>query len=44
MKQRDREALNTIIAVIDRALGFPIDDFDALEQTELSAGCADPLP
>ena len=34
MKQRDREALNTIIAVIDRALGFPIDDFDALEQTD----------
>ena len=34
MKLRDREALNTIIAVIDRALGFPIDDFDALEQTD----------
>ena len=34
MKMRDREALNTIIAVIDRALGFPIDDFDALEQTD----------
>lgn len=35
MKQRDREALNDLIAVIDRALGFPIDDFDAFEQTDL---------
>ena len=34
MTLRDREALNDIIAVINRALGFPIDDFDALEQTD----------
>ena len=34
MTLRDREALNDLIAVIDRALGFPIDDFDALEQTD----------
>ena len=34
MTLRDREALNAIIAVIDRALGFPIHDFDALEQTD----------
>ena len=34
MTLRDREALNDIIVVINRALGFPIDDFDALEQTD----------
>ena len=35
MTLRDREALKTIIAVIDRALGFPFHDFDTLEQTDL---------
>ena len=34
MTLRDREALNDIIAVFDRALGFPIHDLDALEQTD----------
>ena len=34
MTQRDREALEDIRAVIDRALGFPIADFEALERTD----------
>jgi hypothetical protein len=29
MKARDQEALKDIVDVIDRALGFPITDFDA---------------
>ena len=34
MNPRDQEALNDILAVIDRALGFPISNFDAFEQTD----------
>jgi hypothetical protein len=34
MTPRDREALEDIRAVIDRALGFPIADFEALERTD----------
>ena len=34
MKARDQEALKDIVDVIDRALGFPITDFDAFEQTD----------
>ena len=34
MTPRDREALEDIRAVIDRALGFPITDFEALERTD----------
>jgi len=34
MKACDREALKDIVGVVDRALGFPITDFDALEQTD----------
>jgi len=34
MKARDQEALKDIVAVIDRALGFPITDFEAFEQTD----------
>ena len=33
MKPSDQDALNDILAVIERALGFPIEDFDALERT-----------
>ena len=32
MTPRDREALEDLRAVIDRALGFPIADFEALER------------
>ena len=34
MTPRDQEALNDILAVIDRALGLPISNFDAFEQTD----------
>ena len=34
MKARDQEALKDIVAGIDRALGFPITDFDSFEQTD----------
>ena len=34
MTPRDREALEDIRSVIDRALGFPIADFEALERTD----------
>jgi len=34
MTPSDRDALNDILAVIERALGFPIADFDALERTD----------
>jgi uncharacterized protein with HEPN domain len=34
MNPRDQEALNDILVVIDRALGFPISNFDAFEQTD----------
>ena len=34
MKARDQEALKDIVGVIDRALGFPIIDFDSFEQTD----------
>ena len=34
MNGRDREALSDILGVLDRALGFPIADFDALERTD----------
>lgn len=35
MTSRDQEALRDILGVMDRALGFPIADFDALERTVL---------
>ena len=34
MTPRDREALEDIRSVIERALGFPIADFEALERTD----------
>ena len=34
MTSRDQEALQDILGVLDRALGFPIADFDALERTD----------
>ena len=34
MTPSDRDALNDILPVIERALGFPIADFDALERTD----------
>ena len=34
MTPSDQDALNDILAVIERALGFPIADFDALERTD----------
>ncbi len=34
MNERDREALNDIIGVLDRALGFPISSFQVLEETD----------
>jgi len=34
MNPRDQDALNDILAVIERALGFPISTFDAFEQTD----------
>ena len=34
MTSRDQEALRDILGVMDRALGFPIADFDALERTD----------
>ena len=34
MNARDQQALEDIVAGIDRALGFPITDFDAFEQTD----------
>ncbi len=50
MTSRDQEALRDILGVMDRALGFPIADFDALERTVLtgfgdykpSAACGGP--
>lgn len=36
MTSRDQEALRDILGVMDRALGFPIADFDALERTVLT--------
>ena len=34
MTPRDQEALRDILGVMDRALGSPIADFDALERTD----------
>ena len=34
MTSRDQEAFRDILGVMDRALGFPIADFDALERTD----------
>jgi uncharacterized protein with HEPN domain len=34
MTSRDQEALRDILCVMDRALGFPIAGFDALERTD----------
>ncbi len=34
MKARDQEALKDIVGVIDRALGFPITDFNTFAQTD----------
>ena len=34
MTPSDQDALNDILAVIERALGFPIEDFEALERTD----------
>jgi hypothetical protein len=34
MTPRDQEALRDILGVMDRALGFPIADFDAFERTD----------
>ena len=34
MTPRDREALEDIRSVIERALGFPIADFEALKSTD----------
>ena len=33
MSDRDREALDDILEVLDRAMGFPIPDFHTLEKT-----------
>ena len=34
ISDRDRQALLDIVAVLDRALGFPIDSFQCLEETD----------